>query len=103
MFDLADETGGFFLGEDTEGDPRRRYALTDGRLRQLDKFGGQLYKGIVEYYRIRLIAAPEGFAIDLTDSVRQRLLKARMVYPRRIPHCSLASPANPSPPSPSIR
>jgi len=103
MFDLADETGGFFLGENTEGGPQRTYHLTDERLQLLDKFGRQLYKGIVEYYRIRLIGGPEGFAIDLTDSVRQKLLKAHMLYPRKMPHCSLASPANPSSPGPSVR
>jgi hypothetical protein len=54
--------------------------LTDERLQQLDKFGSQLYKGVVEYYCIRLIAAPEGFAIDLTDAVRRKLPKAHMFY-----------------------
>jgi hypothetical protein len=47
-FGLADQTGGFFGEENTEGDPQRTYKLTDERLQVLDKFGGQLYKGIVE-------------------------------------------------------
>jgi hypothetical protein len=89
IFELADKTGGFFLEENTEGDPQREYSLTDERLRQVNKFAGQLYKGIAEYYRVRLVAAPEGFVIDLTDSVRQQLLQARMVYPRNIRPCSL--------------
>jgi hypothetical protein len=101
MFALADETGGFFLGENTEGDPQLSYRLTDDRLQQLDKFAGQLYKGIVEYYRIRLVAAPQGFAIDLTDSVRQKLPKAHMAYPRTLLRCSPPSQANPSPPKES--
>lgn len=87
VFELADKTGGFFLEENTEGEPDREYHSTDERLQEVNRFAGQLYKGIVEYYRIRLVAAPEGFVIDLTDSVRQKLLKARMVYPRNIPRC----------------
>jgi hypothetical protein len=101
MFALADETGGFFLGENTEGDSRLSYRLTDDRLQQLDKFAGQLYKGIVEYYRIRFVTAPEGFAIDLTDSVRQKLPKAHMAYPRKLPRCLPPSQAIPSPPKES--
>lgn len=87
MFDLADGTGGFFLGENTEGDPQRAYQLTDQRLQLLNKFAGQLYKAIVEYYRIQLVASPKGFAIDLSDSLRQKLPKAHMTYPRKIPPC----------------
>jgi|SRR5579862_234224 len=96
IFDLADQTGGVFLGENTEGDPQKTYQLTDERLQLLDKFGEQLYKGIVEYYRVRLDAAPEGFTIDLTDTVGQKLRRPHMVYPRRLPDCSAASPTNPS-------
>lgn len=87
IFDLSDETGGFFLEEDTEGDPQRRYQLTEDRLQMLNKFSGQLYKAIVEYYRIRLVAPPKGFAIDLADSASRKLLNAHMIYPRKIPPC----------------
>jgi hypothetical protein len=97
MFDLADETGGFFLGENTEGDPQRSYQLSDERLRQLDKFGGQLYKGIVQYYRIRLASATDDFTFDLNDSLRQKFSKAHLIYPRKVPRCSPANTANPSP------
>jgi hypothetical protein len=100
IFGLADEAGGFFLEENTEGDPQLRYQLTGGRLQQLDKFGGQLYKGIMEYYRIRLGAAPKGFTIDLTDPLRQQLPRAHVVYPRKATRCSSASQADPSPTSP---
>jgi hypothetical protein len=103
MFTLADKTGGFFLGENTEGGPQKSYQLTDGRLQQLNKLAGQLYKGIVDYYRVRIVAAPDGFALDLTDSLRQGLPNAHLVYPRKVPGCSPTSTANPSPPSPSIR
>jgi hypothetical protein len=103
IFDLAEQTGGVFWGENTEGDPQKTYQLTDERLQLLGKFGEQLYKGIVEYYRIRVDAAPEGFTIDLTDSVRQKLRQPHMVYPRRLPDCLAASPANPSLPSPTMK
>jgi len=103
MFDLADETGGFFLGENTEGDPQRSYQLSDERLRLLNKFGGQLYKGIVEYYRIRLASATDDFAFDLNDSLRQKFSKAHLIYPRKVPRCSPASTANPSPANPTIK
>jgi hypothetical protein len=87
LFDLAGETGGFFLEEDTENS-LRTYDLTDERLKELDELGGQLYKGIVEFYRIQLVAAPEKFVIDLTNPVRQRVTGAVLVYPRHTPRCS---------------
>lgn len=87
-FDLSDETGGFFFEEDTEGNPRRTYRLTAGRLRFLEGYGLQLYKGIVECYRIRLEALPGHFTIDLNESLRQKLPKARVLYPRGLKPCS---------------
>ena len=92
MFDLADETGGFFLGENTEGSPQQSYKLTDERLQRLEKLGGQLYKGVAEYYRIRLPAPPAGFAIELSNSLREQLPKAHMTYPRKMPACAATSP-----------
>jgi len=91
IFDLAEETGGLFLEENTEGDPQLRYHLTDDRLQELGFFAGQLYKGVVEYYRVRLGSTPEGFVIDLSDSVRQKVPKAHVLYPRRMPNCSPVS------------
>jgi hypothetical protein len=95
IFDLAEETGGFFMEENTEGDPQLRYQLTDDRLEHLAKLGGQLYKAIVEYYRIRLGAAPMGFSIELTDAFRQQLQRAHVAYPREVPHCSPDHRTNP--------
>jgi len=100
IFDLGDETGGFFVEENTEGDAQKRYQLTDDLLRVLNKRAGQLYKAIVEYYGIRLAAAPKGFAVDLTDALRQQLPAARVNYPREMPRCSGGSGVNPSPDRP---
>lgn len=88
VFDLGEETGGFFLEEDTEGDPQREYQLTDQQLQLLNKYIKQMYKTITEFYLIRLASAPKGFSLDLTDALRQQLPKARMIYPRDIPRCS---------------
>ncbi len=87
VFNLAVETGGFSLLENTEGDPQRRYELTEGRVEHVTQRGGQLYKGITDYYRIRLVSPPEGFAIDLTDAVRNRFPKAQLAYPRKTLGC----------------
>jgi len=96
IFDLGEETGGFLLEENTEGNPQLSYHLTDDRLQQLGYFAGQLYKGVVEYYRMRLGPAPEGFVVDLSDSVRQKVPKAHVLYPRRTLNCSPISRSSPS-------
>src|SRR5439155_1546977 len=98
--DAVLEAGGFFVEENTEGDAQKRYQLTDELLRVLNKRAGQLYKAIVEYYGIRLAAAPKGFAVDLTDALRQQLPAARVNYPREMPRCSGGSGVNPSPDRP---
>ena len=95
MFDLADETGGFFLEENTEGDPQRSYHLTEEMLQLVAKLGDQLNKGVREYYRLRLLAPPEHYTIDLADSVREKLPKAHMVYPRKMPRCSSLDSSSP--------
>jgi hypothetical protein len=95
MLDLADETGGFFLEENTEGDPQRSYHLTEERLQLVAKLGDQLNKGVGEYYRLRFFAPPKGYIIDLADSVREKLPKAHMVYPRRMPRCSSLESSSP--------
>ncbi len=92
IFNLAVETGGFSLLENTEGAPQRKYQLTDERLQDVTQRGGQLYKGITDYYRIRLVSPPEGFAIDLSDSVRKRFPNAQIAYPRKLPGCPRAEP-----------
>ena len=97
IFNLADETGGFAILENTEGSPQQTYKLTDERLRYLVKYAGQLYKGITNYYRIRLASSPENLAIDLSEAVRMKVPKARVIYPRKISGCSSAElPANTS-------
>jgi hypothetical protein len=92
IFNLAVETGGFSLLENTEGGPQRKYQLTDERLQSVTQLGGQLYKGITDYYRIRIVSPTEGFAIDLSDSVHKRFPKAQMAYPRKLPGCPRAKP-----------
>jgi hypothetical protein len=90
IFNLADETGGFAILENTEGSPQQTYKLTDERLRYLVKYAGQLYKGITSYYRIRLAYSPENLTIDLSEAVRTKVPKARVIYPRKISGCSSA-------------
>ncbi|MGC1903403.1 MAG: hypothetical protein WA715_06245 [Candidatus Acidiferrum sp.] len=94
IFNLADETGGFAILENTEGGPQQTYKLTDERLRYLVKYAGQLYKGITNYYRIRVVSPPENFVIDLSESVREKVPKAYMVYARKTPILFIDRTAN---------
>ncbi len=90
MFDLADRSGGFFIEEDTEN-PIRTYKLTPDDLKRLDELVGQIYKSIVEYYDLRLRVPPEGFTIELSDPVRQKLaeshIDAYLAYPHNERPC----------------
>ncbi len=88
LFALGGGAGGFVFVESAAGDPRREYKPTEERLHLLSKSGGQIYKAVIEYYRLRLETPKRGLVLDLADPVRKQFRQAEVIYPRYLPGCS---------------
>jgi hypothetical protein len=89
IFALGEASGGIVFYENTEGGPWRAYKLTDERKKEIEGLAGQLYKAIVEYYRLQLVLPTPDLTIDVAESMRKELGHGRVIYPR-IPSCSVA-------------
>jgi hypothetical protein len=87
LFALSRYTGSFVTLENAEGDPWKEYKLTDERMRAIRHVAQQVYKAIVEFYRIQIKGSSRNTEIGLADSIRKQLPRAEVIYPRNIQNC----------------
>ncbi|MBZ5528778.1 MAG: hypothetical protein LAN71_12865 [Acidobacteriia bacterium] len=88
FFALSMDTGGFASLENAEGDPQKRYRLTDERLRVVQYMAAQEYKAAVEYYRVRVQNPPKEMVLDLAEAIRKQIPQAMVIYPKTALACS---------------
>jgi hypothetical protein len=91
LFSLSRGTGGFAGLVNLQGEPWKKYKLTDDRLRAIRYIGLQEYKAMEEYYRIRIQRPPQRLFLDLAPAIRQQVPEARVIYAKSALDCSPGS------------
>lgn len=88
---LTWNSGGYLVVENAKN-AWREYKLTDAHLDELRHEGWQMYGAVAEIYRV-MVAPParsvhrEGWTLELTDPIRNRVPQAKVLYPRELPAC----------------
>jgi len=88
---LAVETGGFLALENTHLQ-QMTYHLTEDRLRQLETTFHRFLSQIIMLYRIQLSTGtpskPENMSIELSETLKQKVPTARVLFPHQVAVCS---------------
>ena len=88
---LTWNSGGYLVVENAKSE-WRKYKLPDEHLEVLPHEGWQMYGAVAEFYRVLLVPPSrsghhEGWSLELEESTRKRVPRAKVLYPRELPAC----------------
>lgn len=93
LFALSQESGGIVFLENTQGAPWREYKVTDETIMKVQRSAIQIYKAVMEYYRLQFQSPSRNFIVDLADPIRSQIPKARVMFPTHILDCRTGTSA----------
>lgn len=88
LFNMAWESGGYMIQENTEGAPWKEYKFNDDRRQRLEINARRAYQAMFHFYRLRLGGGgSKNLSLSLSSELQKRYPTAKLSYPQPPSQC----------------